>query len=48
MEITSNSTQNRQKTQKMPERQKTSFSKESVESSDLYKHVLNKIRTAHD
>ena len=33
---------------KSPERQKTSFSKESVENPDWYKLVLNKIMTTHE
>ena len=41
MRITSNWTQNRQKTKK---RRKI----ESVENADLYKPVLNKIMTTHE
>ena len=48
MKITSNSTHNRQKSQKSTERQKTNFPKESVENADMYKPVLNKIMTAHE
>ena len=48
MKITSNSTYNRQKTQKSAERQQTSFPRESVETADLYKRVLNKIMTVHE
>ena len=33
---------------KSPERQKTSFPKESVENADLYKPVSNKIMTTHE
>ena len=33
---------------KSPERQKTSFPKESVENPDWYKLVLNKIMTTHE
>ena len=48
MKIISNSTHNKQKTQKRAERQKrTSFPKESVENADLYKPILNKIMAAH-
>ena len=45
MEITSNSTQNKQKTQKDAGSQKTSFPKESIENAVFYKPVLNKIMT---
>ena len=48
MKITSNSTQNRQKTQKAQNDKKTSFPKESVENADLHKPVLNKIKTKHE
>ena len=47
MKIASNSTHNRQKTQKNTERQKTTFPKESVENADFFKHILNKIMTRH-
>ena len=47
IKIISNSTYNRQKTQKIRKTKKTSFPKESVENADLYKPVLNKIMTAH-
>ena len=46
MKITFNSTQNRHKTQKA--QNDTSFPKESVESADLHKPVLNKIVTTHE
>ena len=48
MNITSNSTQNRQKTQKAQRDKKTSFPKELVENADLYKTVLNKIMTTYE
>ena len=34
--------------QKAQKDKKTSFAKESVENSDLYKPVLNKIMTTHE
>ena len=45
MKITSNWKQSRQKKTESTERQKDSFPKESVENTDLYKPVLNKIMT---
>ena len=44
--ITSNSKQNRQKTQNRESR-KSSFLKEQVKNADLYKPVLKKIMTTH-
>ena len=48
MKITSNSTQNRQKTQKSQKDKEASFPKESVENADMYKTILNKIMTTHE
>ena len=42
------SIQNRQKTQKAQKDKKTSFPKEKVENTDLYKLVLNKVRTTQE
>ena len=47
MRLTSNSLQNRQKTQKAHKDKKTSFSNESVENADFYKPILNKIMTSY-
>ena len=46
--ITSNSTRNRQKTQKAQNGKKTSFPKELVENADLHNPVLNKMRTTNE
>ena len=46
MKITS--IQNRQKTQKAQKDKKTSFPKEKVENTDLYKPVLNKVMTTQE
>ena len=43
IKLTSNSTQNKQKTQKVQKDKKTSFPKESVENTDFYNAALNKI-----
>ena len=48
MKITSNSTQNRQKRQKVQSDKKTSFLKELVENADLHKPVLNKVKTTNE
>ena len=48
MKITSSSTQNRQKTQKVQNDKKASFPKKSVENVDLHEPVLNKIKTKHE
>ena len=45
--ITSNLTQNRQKTQKAQKDQKISFKKEQLENADFYKPELNKIIITH-
>ena len=46
MKVTSNLTQNKQKTQKAQSDNKNdSFPKESVENEDLHKPLLNKIKT---
>ena len=49
MKITSNSMQNRQKTQKaQSDKKNDSFPKESVENADLHKPLLNKVKTTHE
>ena len=48
MKITSNSTHNRQKRQKVHNDKKTDFLKELVEHADLHKPVLNKIKTTNE
>ena len=48
MKITSNSTQNRQKRQKVQSDKKTSFLKELVENADLLKPLLNKVKTTNE
>ena len=48
MKIISNSTQNRQKTQKAQKDKKLSFQKELVENADLHKPVFNKIKTINE
>ena len=49
MLITSNSTQNMQKTQKVQKYKKLIFKKNhQKKSADLYKPVLNKIMTIHE
>ena len=47
MKITSNLTQNRQKTQKAQNYKTTSFPKELVENAGFRKPVLNKIKNIH-
>ena len=48
MKIASDSTRNRQRTQKAQENKKASFPKKSVENADFYKPVLKKIMTTHE
>ena len=48
MKITSNSTHNRQKRQKVHNDKKTGFLNELVEHADLHKPVLNKIKTTDE
>ena len=45
--MTSNLTQNWQKTQQAQKQKKTSFPNESVENEDFHKPALNKITTTH-
>ena len=47
IKLTSNSTQNRQKTQQTQKDKKTSYRNESVENADFYKPASNKIMTTH-
>ena len=48
IKLTSNSTQNKQKTQKAQKDKMNCFPKESVENADFYKHALNKIMTTYE
>ena len=47
IKLTSNPTQNRQKTQQTQKDKKTSYPNESLENADFYKPSSNKIMTTH-